>query len=117
MCFIENDRAAAEIIKKNVASVGFSSVSLISAMDAYMFLEHSGEKFGLIFLDPPYKKGFIEAAEKGIERVTTENSIIVCETSKDEILPETFASLPLSFDRCYSDVRIRIYRKSEDTIY
>ena len=115
--FIESDRAAADIVKQNVSSVGFSSQSLISSMDAFMFLEHSTEKFGLIFLDPPYKKGFISTISEKISRVSDEDTIIVCETSKNEELPETLANLPISFDRCYGDIRIRIYRKSEDTIY
>lgn len=115
--FIEKDRAAADLVKKNVTSTGFSGCSLISSMDAYMFLEHSSDKFGLVFLDPPYGCGFIEKAEAGISRVTDESSIVVCETAKNEELPESYASLPLAFDRVYSDVRIRIYRKSEDTIY
>ena len=115
--FIESDRAAADIVKKNVTSVGFASQSLISSMDALMFLEHSYEKFGIIFLDPPYKKDFISSVAERISKVSDENTIIVCETSKTEELPETMANLPISFDRCYGDIRIRIYRKSEDTIY
>ncbi len=115
--FIDLSRSAAEIIKANVESVGFKTQSLISSMDALMFLEHSKEKFDIIFLDPPYKKGIIASIEEGVRNVITKDSIIVCETSRNEELPETFANLPLAFDRHYGDTRVRIYRNAEEEIY
>ena len=86
-------------------------------MDALMFLEHSKEKFDIIFLDPPYKKDIIPSIENGVLNVITKNSIIVCETSRNEELPKVYATLPMVFDRHYGDTRVRIYRNAEEEIY
>lgn len=115
--FIDKDRAAADIVKMNTESTGFKSRSLISSMDAVMFLRYAKEEFDIIFLDPPYKKNIINDIEKDVERVINPRSIVVCETSAKEELPENYASLPLSFDRRYGETRLRIYRNAEKDIY
>lgn len=115
--FIDENRAAADIVKENVAAVGFQSRALVSAMDSFMFLKHSSEKFDIVFLDPPYGKDMIMSAEADLEKILSENPIVVCETGRKEELPEIYAGLPIGFDRHYGEIRIRIYRKKEETIY
>lgn len=62
-----NDRnpACVEIIKRNVASLGFSEIAETMNLDyaaAIDRLTADGETFDLAFLDPPYREGLSEDA-------------------------------------------------------
>ena len=78
---VDRDKASLELIRKNNASLGFSNAETVSA-EAMDFLNRTKDKFSLIFLDPPYNKGFIapvihRIVEKG---VLSEDGIIVLES-------------------------------------
>ncbi len=115
--FIDNGRAATEAIKSNLEATGLIKSALVSAMDAEMFLSHSKDKFDIVLLDPPYKKGILLEIEDKLKNVIDENSIIICETSRDEELPDVYASLPLYRDKRFGDSRLRIYRAVPKDIY
>jgi len=55
--FVESSRRAAQVIRENLASCGISSGYLVlckTVASALTLLEGRGERFDLIFLDPPY---------------------------------------------------------------
>lgn len=61
--FVEKDREAVSCIKKNIKNTGFESKARVMAMDvmqALRRLEQLRLPFHLVFLDPPYEKGFEE---------------------------------------------------------
>ena len=61
--FVDAEKAAIETIRRNVEGAGFSDRATIrraSAKTALRDLTADGERFDLIFLDPPYR---IEAAQ------------------------------------------------------
>lgn len=64
-----NDRnpACVEIIRQNIASLGFSEIACTMNLDyaaAIDRLAADGEAFDLAFLDPPYREGLSEDAVK-----------------------------------------------------
>lgn len=84
--FVEKDREAVSCIKTNVKNTGFQDNARVMAMDvmqALRRLEQSKLPFHLVFLDPPYEKGFEEqvipflAESSLVER----DGLIVLETS------------------------------------
>lgn len=52
--FVDNSRKALQIIKENAERLNCVDKILIVNDDALSFIEHSKEKFDLIFADPPY---------------------------------------------------------------
>lgn len=61
--FVERDREAVSCIKTNIKNTGFEDRSRVMAMDALQALrrlEQLGAPFDLVFLDPPYERGFEE---------------------------------------------------------
>ncbi len=58
--FVENSRAAAEIIRKNIEGTHLAEKAAVRVQDAAAFLAAEKEPFDLIFLDPPYDGGFYE---------------------------------------------------------
>ena len=63
--FIENNRAAIACIEKNLAHTGFSAQAEVIPMEALRAMDRlqlKGASFDVIFMDPPYDKGFDEQA-------------------------------------------------------
>lgn len=78
---VDKDANSVAVINKNNQMVGFENLKVVNG-DAMRFLADTEETFSLIFLDPPYNKGFIAPAiEKIIARGVLENDgIIVLES-------------------------------------
>jgi len=80
--FVDNNRAALDVIHKNIEKARFSENADIFQGDALSFLSSRVEGFDIIFLDPPYNKGFLTPViEKIFEKhLLSDDGIIVCET-------------------------------------
>lgn len=79
--------AACGIIRENIALVRMEDRARLLCCEASQALERLvGEQFDLIFLDPPYHKGLIDAALEGMIRRNqlAEGGLIVAETAQDE---------------------------------
>ena len=78
---VDNDVKSLAVVRKNNAALGFENLEIV-ASDALDFLDNTKNQFSLIFLDPPYNKGFIlPVLQKIVEKsLLTENGIIVLES-------------------------------------
>lgn len=84
--FVERDREAVSCIKENIKNTGFQDQSRVMAMDVLQGLrrlEQLGAPFDLVFLDPPYEKGYEEQVVPFLaaSRLVGDGSLIVLETS------------------------------------
>jgi 16S rRNA (guanine966-N2)-methyltransferase len=57
---VENDRAVFSFLKKTSELIGTKQVDLVLA-DAFDYLERSGERFDVVFLDPPFRQNALPA--------------------------------------------------------
>ena len=108
--FVENNKKAESIVRANVEKCGFSAVSQVVQCDASAFLSRINN-FDVAFLDPPYKKGLIEKCMPSLVKLMSDDGIIVCETSKEEDLPQNFGSFSAAKVKNYGKTKITIYRK------
>ncbi|MDE5671147.1 MAG: 16S rRNA (guanine(966)-N(2))-methyltransferase RsmD [Eubacterium sp.] len=108
--FVENNKKAESIVRSNIESCGFSSVSQVVLCDAAAYLSRINH-FDIAFLDPPYNKGLIEKCMPSLVKLMGDDGIVVCETSKEETLPERFGDFAVSKERNYGKTKITIYRK------
>jgi 16S rRNA (guanine966-N2)-methyltransferase len=61
--FIDDGAEARALIRQNVESLGLGGVTRVFRRDAARLgAVHPNEPFGLVFLDPPYRKGLAERA-------------------------------------------------------
>ena len=61
--FIDDGAEARALIRQNVEALGLGGVTRIFRRDATRLgAAHPNQPFGLVFLDPPYRKGLAEAA-------------------------------------------------------
>lgn len=90
--FVEKNKAAAEIVKKNLCETPFADAWKIYLSDFSDFLDNTDKTYDLIFMDPPYEAGYyIPALEKIITGGTlNDDGIIVMEMKSGKI----FESVP-----------------------
>lgn len=67
--FVEKNKQAAELIRENMTTLKAEQAQYqVLHCDALMFLATCHQPFDLIFLDPPFKQGFIEKVITLIEQ-------------------------------------------------
>ncbi len=85
--FVENNRAAVEVIKTNIHFTKFENESDIISKDVLTYIRNLGTvDFDVIYIDPPYSKGLEKAAllELSKKSFKNEDSIIIVEAVLDE---------------------------------
>ena len=106
--FTDSSRASAALVRENLKHCGFSARVLQT--DALQYLER-GEKFDIIFVDPPYDAGLYEAVVSRINAVDnlTEGGIMVCEARAGTAFPEVKPPYRLMREKKYGRVAVAIY--------
>lgn len=92
--FVESHGASRRVIQRNLEGCRLENRAEIIALEAraaIRFLEHRKECFDLIFMDPPYRKGFGPRllADLAQSSVRTPQTLIVAEHSGHEALEPT----------------------------
>ena len=111
--FVDMSRQAAAVIRENVNAVGFAQVSAVQQGDALAFLSGCREKFGLIFLDPPYQSDLLENCIRAVATfdILSEHGIIVCESALEKVLPELGAPYEKGREYRYGKIKLTVYRR------
>ena len=88
---MERRKDAFELVKKNLALTNLQDRATVINGDARDFVVRTGERFDLVFLDPPYASGLLEEL---LERITAPGfdilnpyGIIVAEHPAEKRLP------------------------------
>ena len=107
--FVDSNRQSADLVKENLTSARLMENASVFCMDALSFLDSCNETFDLIFLDPPYNRGFLQPIVDKIanRNLLNEDGVIVIESEKDgEVLTNTY----------YTVRRVATYGKTEITV-
>lgn len=114
--FCDHDREAARAIRMNITSLGLGSRASLLHMDwtkAVNALGEAGERFHLIFLDPPYRLEyapiFIAITDAGL---LLPQGILIAEHGADRRL-EPPEHCSLWKHRRYQDSAVSLYRAEE----
>jgi 16S rRNA (guanine966-N2)-methyltransferase len=91
--FVEKNREAIRLIQRNLFACQMedrSELLLKEVHQAIGFLKGKGERFDLIFMDPPYEKGLIRKTMEvlGTVKIYHEDSILVIEHNRREPLSD-----------------------------
>ena len=71
-------------------------------------------KFDIVFLDPPYSKNMLQKALPKLPGKMNKGGVIICESPKDEILPENIENFHIYKRYRYGKICITVYRESQD---
>ena len=106
--FVEKSRTASHIIKQNIQICNLENKTSVMTMDALKNLR--GIKsitpfFDLVFMDPPYNKGFITPTLMNLHNsaLLKKNSCIVVEHSVKEDIPHDLAGYHMYDNRKYGN--------------
>ena len=110
--FVERRRDALQVIRENLEACGMTDKARVVNGDAMSYLK-SGEKFDLIFLDPPYASGLLEQALEEIVRfdICRRHGIIVAESAADKTLPPLAGPYALHREYRYGKIKLTVYHR------
>ena len=105
--FVDTSRDSLKLVRENLRRCGLEGQ--IVQCDGPEYLRR-GEKFDLIFIDPPYGTGLDARAVEAVKAfdILSKGGIMVCETMRDTILPDPGAD--------YGTVRTYRYGKIKLTV-
>ena len=91
----------------------FKLVDVFSATENIALSMGSGEKFDLVFLDPPYDTGLLEQALQDIAGFDfcREHGIIMAESPADAVLPPLAAPYRLYREYRYGRIKLTVYHR------
>lgn len=104
---------ATSVIKKNIDLCKFTQLSQLtckSYIDCVKMFSRSSVRPSLVFLDPPYGQNLVNDALSLMadQNVLADNSIIVCESAKDDVID--YNGYELCKEYLYSDIKITILK-------
>jgi len=114
---VENDPRAIKVIRENLQLTGLDDYAEIlsqSVESAIKSLSVKDMTFDIIFMDPPYLKGLIEPCLTEINKgkVLASGGLIIAESSKLDVLPESVGSFRLFRKEKYGDTVLSFYQES-----
>ncbi|MBI5562431.1 MAG: 16S rRNA (guanine(966)-N(2))-methyltransferase RsmD [Deltaproteobacteria bacterium] len=113
--FVDSDPASCAVIRKNLDLCGVSGSAVLrgGALETIARLSQKGDRFGLVFIDPPYASGLASEALRALDSsgLLPEDGVCVAETSKRNPLQSELATLRLAEERRYGDTLVYIFRR------
>jgi 16S rRNA (guanine966-N2)-methyltransferase len=108
--FVDDAASSRALIRRNVEALNLTGHTKIWRRDATALGPLSagaGGPFGLVFLDPPYRKNLVEPALRSLldGRWLAPKALIIAECAEDETLPD-MDDMTLLEERCYGDTRV-----------
>jgi 16S rRNA (guanine966-N2)-methyltransferase len=109
--FVDQSREACTVIRRNITLLKFEQRATIIQHD----LTRTGplpwnrqEKFDLVFMDPPYRKGLIDTVleNRGIMDLLADNALVVCEHGLGENPGVNISELDITDQRKYGKTQI-----------
>ncbi len=115
---IEKDNAAIAVVRQNLEKTGLKGKTKVFRADfrsALAKLNRDGERFDIIFIDPPYEGNVLEESLSALEKrcVTTAESIIIVEHFAKTAPPKSISGIPLNRTRAYGQTSLSYYLHGE----
>lgn len=107
--FVDSSKRSQEVTKQNLINTGLFKQSRVVAMDYKSYLSTTKDRFQIVFLDPPYGSGLLQEALTLLSDKMCENSVIFCEHSTKEELPESFGDFYIKKIYKYGRISVTSY--------
>jgi 16S rRNA G966 N2-methylase RsmD len=111
---VEKDPERANFLRNNLETLSLNSYCQVLDMDvryAVPFLHSKGALYDIIFMDPPYEKGYLKETMLLLEKymISNRETLIIMEYSKRETI--TFSDFP-----SFCPIKTRMYGDTSITI-
>lgn len=114
---VDKSHSAIKTIEENLSTLQAVEQTRILKMDALAFLKQGPkESYDLIFLDPPYDKGYISKVMSYLnnDKWLNRNGVIVAETGVDEEFDMEASCFEIRIAREYGDTKLWFIQSKED---
>lgn len=108
--FVDKNTEAVQVIRRNLQHTGLAEKSQVVGTDALSYLTRPGDRFDLVFLDPPYAANLILPALEKVAPLVNDGGIIACETDAETVLPEAVDRFALTKVYRFGQIRVWLYR-------
>lgn len=114
--FVDQSRECSGIIRDNLVHTKLIERSQIINCDvrtAIMKLSDLGRKFDLIFMDPPYRKNFVEETLNYLANsdIIIDNGLVVAEHEEMDKVPDQVGQIKLFRSQKYGKTILSFYKK------
>ncbi len=108
--FVESNKNAYKIVQSNIERCRIEDCTRLVLSDAIGFLMRK-DNFDIAFIDPPYHKGKIDECLPKLTELMSNDGVIVCESAKDEELPQEVNGWSISREKTYGKTKLSYYRR------
>lgn len=117
--FIDNNKNSIQSIRENLKKTNLVNSSIVIQTDvlsAIKKLSTQGVKANIIFLDPPYSKGFVTPTLEDIVsfEILQPDGIVIVEHNRADEVPESVHNLQKYRTNNYGDVAVSFYELKEE---
>ena len=111
--FVDSSRDSVRLVQENLRRCGLTA--RVVQCDSLGFLR-SGEKFDLVFIDPPYGSGLDAQAMEAVKAfdILSKGGIMICESRPETVLPEFPAEYGSSRVYRYGKIKLTVVTRSTD---
>lgn len=117
--FVEKSRRLAEAIDRNLTLLGFADRGEVLALDAesaIRLLGRRGDRYDLVFADPPYEEGGVSAVQRTLlktDLLAVEGTIVLQHSVREPLAGDTAGRWRLRDQRRYGDTLLSFLRPAE----
>ena len=108
--FVDKNTEAVQIIRRNLQHTGLAANAQVLGTDATSYLTRPGDRFDLVFLDPPYASELLLPVLEKVAPLVNDGGIIVCESEDTAALPERMDRFALARTYRFGRVCVWLYR-------
>lgn len=107
--FVDASESSLRIVRENLQKTRLTDYARLQKMEAEQFI-HScpDERFDIIFLDPPYRKGILQKILPLLSAKLRKNGKIICEHEKELKLSEEICNLRLQKEFVYGKIVVSV---------
>jgi 16S rRNA (guanine(966)-N(2))-methyltransferase RsmD len=112
--FVDSSRTAKKTIEENLKQLEIGEHGQVFCSEVKKTigaLSQSGERFQVIFIDPPYGKGMAEDSLQAIAQgsILSQDGIVLVEHDKREQIDDEYGILRLKTSKRYGDTRVSVF--------
>lgn len=111
---VDSSVVSTRIIKSNIENCGFGDRTKIIQSDYLAFCAMCNDTFDIVFLDPPYKAGYLMSALKAVLPLVSDYGFIICEHPPEVEVLENVGGFSIWRSYRYGKINVTVYRKGEN---
>jgi len=108
--FVDKNTDAVQIIRRNLQHTNLAEKAQVLGTDALSYLTRPGDRFDLVFLDPPYASELLIPVLEKVAPLVNDGGILVCETDDSVTLPERVDRFSIARTYRFGHTHVWLYR-------